>query len=65
MTHYRYKVEYLHRPGSRRVYHLTVTATDADDAREQVRRIDPEFTATTRSPRRLGPVTTAPSLETN
>ena len=62
-THFRYRVDYLHRPGSRRVYHLTVTARDADDAREQVRREDPEFTATVRSPRRRARVTTAP-LET-
>lgn len=64
MTHYRYKVSYIHRPGSRRVYHLTVTARDADEARAEVARRDPQFTATVRSPRRLGPVTTAP-LEVN
>lgn len=62
---YRYAVRYLHRPGSRRVYRLTVTARDADEARAEARRIDPEFTSTTRSPRRLGPVTTTPVLETN
>lgn len=56
-TRYRYQVAYLRRPSMRRVHHRVVTASSADEAREIVRGLDPEYTGTTRSPRRLSVVT--------
>lgn len=56
-TRYQYRVDYLRRPSQRRGYHRTVVASTADEAREIVRDLDPEFTATTRTPRRRAAVT--------
>lgn len=61
-TRYQYQVDYLRRPTSRRVYHRVVTAATPDEAREIVKGLDPEFTATVRTPRRRAAVT---ALETN
>jgi hypothetical protein len=52
---YLYSVKYRRRPISSRTYHRTVVASSADEARAEVARLDPEFTATVRSPKRRGP----------
>ena len=53
---YRYQVRYRRQEPSDRVYRVTVTARDAEDARRMAEIADPAFWATTRSPRRMGEV---------
>ena len=53
---YRYQVRYRRQEPSERVYRVTVTAKDADDARRMAAIADPSFGSTTQTPRRLGEV---------
>lgn len=48
---FRYSVTY-YREDSMRLWHMTVTAADADDARRVVAEADPKYKSTARSPRR-------------
>lgn len=49
---YRYSVTYYRDDSFRRQYRLTVTAANADEARELVAIRDPKFSHTRRSPKR-------------
>jgi hypothetical protein len=51
---YLYRVTYRRQPLSSRVYHMAVPAATPDEARAEVARRDPEYTATVRTPRRSG-----------
>lgn len=49
---YRYSVKYRRDDSASRVYHVTVTARDADDARRVAAEADPRYRSTVTSPRR-------------
>lgn len=60
MSRFTYRVDY--RRGdlrTRRVYHRTVIAASADDARAVVAALDPQYIGTVRSPRRLAEIVPA------
>lgn len=56
MPKYRYRCLYRRSSVSSRIYRLTVTARDADEARLFAALADPEFAHTVSPPRRLGQV---------
>jgi hypothetical protein len=49
---HRYSVRYRRSDGSSRIYHLTVTAASADEARAKAAIRDPKFGSTVSSPKR-------------
>ena len=53
---YRYRVRYHRTEASPRIYYVTVTARDADDARVAAKIRDPLFSHTVSSPKRGGVV---------
>lgn len=53
---FRYTVRYRRSDSASRVYRMTVTAKNAEDARRAAAIRDPGFASTTQTPRRLGAV---------